>query len=199
MNTFPSVNAINFQMFNFFVIVSSSFHYSLIILFRLVVWCLWSIQSKRNVLYSGTKPGQTERDKVALLQRAQLLLTFCNHDDPPFGFLKARSQEQFTKTTKKSGDATRWETAWKLLEQNHVSPFRQQVAVLWNQQSSWLWTRSLLSSQSLCSGWPCSCGAAVEDATHCHAFKREGTAQLPALQTTAGSYFGTMINRVYFR
>lgn len=41
--------------------------------------------------------------------------------------------------------------------------------------------------------------AQVEGATHCHAFKREGTAQLPALQTTTGSYFGTMIPRACFR
>lgn len=112
-----------------------------------MVWCLWSVQSKRNVLYSGTKPGQTEWDKVALLQRAQLLLTFRHHDDPTLGFLKARSQEQFIKTTKKSGDTTRWETAWKHLEQNPVSPSRQQAAVLWNQPGSWLWMWSLLSSQ----------------------------------------------------
>lgn len=81
-----------------------------------------------------------------------------------------------------------------------LPPFRQQAAVLWKQQGSWLWMWSLLSSQKSVLGVTlCSCGSAVEDATHCHAFQREGTAQLPALQTTTGSDFGTRINRAYFR
>lgn len=64
---------------------------------RLVVWCVWPVQSKRHVLYSGTTPGKTERDKVALLQRAQLLLTFRHDDDSAFGFLRAQCQKQLYK------------------------------------------------------------------------------------------------------
>lgn len=37
---------------------------------RLVVWCLRPLQSKRNVLHRWTKPWETERDQVALLQGA---------------------------------------------------------------------------------------------------------------------------------
>lgn len=56
---------------------------------RLVVWCLWPLQSKWNVLHCGTKPWKTEWNKVALLQGAQLLPAFHNHDDPALGLLKA--------------------------------------------------------------------------------------------------------------
>lgn len=49
--------------------------------------------------------------------------------------------------------------------------------------------------RSLCLGLPYSCGLTIEAATYYQALKREETAQLAALQTTTGSYFGTMVAR----
>lgn len=83
------VSAINFHIFNLLLIVSYPFLFHYNSFFRLVVWCLWPLQSEWNVLHCWTKPRKTERDKVALLQRAQLLLTFYNDDDSTFGLLKA--------------------------------------------------------------------------------------------------------------
>lgn len=49
--------------------------------------------------------------------------------------------------------------------------------------------------KSLCLGLPSSRGLTIAAATYYQAFKREETAQLSALQTTTGSYFGTMVAR----
>lgn len=78
--------------------------------------------------------------------------------------------------------------SWKLQKQTALSPFQQQV-VLWCHQGSWLWIWSLLSSRKSPLGSLGSSESFPENATHCHALKREETAQLAALQSATGSYF----------
>lgn len=64
-------------------------------LLRLVVWCLWSIQPKRDVLHPGSPCWQTQWHQVALFQGSKLLSPGNYHDDPTAGlFLELLSHPQ---------------------------------------------------------------------------------------------------------
>lgn len=90
----------------------------------------------------------------------------------PLDFWKHNTRSNY-KNNRAIQGSYRWETVWKLLKRTIWSPFQRQVVIMWCHRSSWLWIWRLLSSQKSLFGSLFSCGLTLENATHCHALKRE--------------------------